>query len=188
MAPFNHLKSRMVAFLLAATMACAYLILLASLSARRTALIEKPGSTLPAQIQKNIDGMWSKSLSAQHSSSSRSHAVSLPSSVLNGPGHQWEKDPFFVTEMGLDDGNPNLASDFGRMIRSEASMALGQGWGGYRTTRLHPIGEGSTTSPDLWQCLIHRVEVDSLHMDLLLGINVSTTGLVPGPLQLTFHR
>mmetsp|Transcript_22630 Transcript_22630/g.50980 ORF Transcript_22630/g.50980 Transcript_22630/m.50980 type:complete len:156 (+) Transcript_22630:217-684(+) len=117
MAPFNHLKSRMVAFLLAATMACAYLILLASLSARRTALIEKPGSTLPAQIQKNIDGMWSKSLSAQHSSSSRSHAVSLPSSVLNGPGHQWEKDPFFVTEMGLDDGNPNLASDFGRMIR-----------------------------------------------------------------------
>ncbi|EKX50707.1 hypothetical protein GUITHDRAFT_103298 [Guillardia theta CCMP2712] len=117
MVPFNNVRRKVVACLLAATLSCVYLILLASLSARRSALSESPGSTLPAQIQKNIDGMWSKSLSAQHSSSSRSKGSSLPSSVLNGPGHQWEHDPYFVTEMGLDDGSSNLASDFGRMMR-----------------------------------------------------------------------
>jgi len=40
-----------------------------------------------------------------------------PREVLNGRGHQWGTDPYMVTQMGLDAGNPNIMPGAGRMMR-----------------------------------------------------------------------
>lgn len=80
-------------------------------------LADRPSAHLPQTILRNINGMWSKSISGRRSKNRKTGGYNLPKQVLKGRGHQWGKDPYMVTQMGLDAGNPDIMPDAGRMMR-----------------------------------------------------------------------
>ena len=80
-------------------------------------LFDRPSAHLPQTILRNINGMWNKSISGRRSKNRKTGGYNLPAQVLKGRGHQWGKDPYMVTQMGLDAGNPDIMPDAGRMMR-----------------------------------------------------------------------
>jgi hypothetical protein len=85
--------------------------------ARSMALAERPGAHIPVQILRNINGLWDKSISGKREKNRKTGGYELPKEVLKGRGHQWGEDPYMVSQMGLDAGNPNIMPDAGRMMR-----------------------------------------------------------------------
>ena len=80
-------------------------------------LADRPGSHVPQQILRNINGLWNKSISGRRTKNRKTGGYNLPKQVKTGRGHQWGEDPYMVTQMGLDAGNPLIMPDAGRMMR-----------------------------------------------------------------------
>ena len=71
------------------------------LFARRMALSERPGGHIPQQILRNINGLWSKSISGRRTKNHKTGGFNAPKQVLTGRGHQWGTDPYMVTQVSL---------------------------------------------------------------------------------------
>ena len=107
----------------AATAACAslgglvacFLAMSYRTTVRRTDLADHPGGHLPAQIQRSIHGLWDRSISGRRSKNRKTGGYDLPKAVLKGKGHQWESDPYFLSQKGLDAGSPDILP--ARMMR-----------------------------------------------------------------------
>lgn len=84
---------------------------------RMQILSDRPGSHVPQQILRNINGLWNKSISGRRTKNRKTGGYNLPKIVKTGRGHQWGEDPYMVTQMGLDAGNPLIMPDAGRMMR-----------------------------------------------------------------------